>query len=59
MPAIGKQDPKRVKTASQEMLNSDPDLLNAVLAAGAARASEGTSSAAEPAEKKGGKRRKV
>ncbi|KAK3192222.1 hypothetical protein K4F52_001852 [Lecanicillium sp. MT-2017a] len=32
VPAIGKRDPKRVK-ASQEMLNADPELLEAVLAA--------------------------
>lgn len=32
VPAIGKQDPKRVK-ASQEMLDANPDLLDAVLAA--------------------------
>jgi signal peptidase complex subunit 2 len=32
VPLIGKQDPKRVK-ASQDMLNANPDLLEAVLAA--------------------------
>lgn len=35
VPAIGKQDPKRVK-ASQETLDANPDLLDAVLAASGA-----------------------
>lgn len=55
VPAIGKADPKRVKLASQAILDANPDLLDAVLAANA----EGSSTAAEAAEKKGGKRRKA
>ncbi|KAH7326356.1 microsomal signal peptidase 25 kDa subunit-domain-containing protein [Stachybotrys elegans] len=57
VPIIGRQDPKRVKMASKEMLDSNPELLDAVLAANAGTAA--TSTAAEPVEKKGGKRRKA
>ncbi|KAF4503846.1 hypothetical protein G6O67_008786 [Ophiocordyceps sinensis] len=58
IPVIGKQDPKRVKLASQEMLDTNPDVLDAVLAANA-KQEQGSSTAAEPADKKGGKRRKA
>lgn len=54
VPIIGKRDPKRVKTASQDLLGDNPDLLDAVVAANAA-----ATTAAEPVEKKGGKRRKA
>lgn len=49
VPAVGKLDPKRVKSESQELLNTNPELLDAVLAASA--------TGAEPVE--GGKRRKA
>ncbi|POR34557.1 Signal peptidase complex subunit SPC2 [Tolypocladium paradoxum] len=55
VPVIGKADPKRVKLASQTMLDANPELLDALLAANP----EGSSTAAEAAEKKGGKRRKA
>lgn len=68
VPAIGRQDPAKVKSASQDLLDANPDLLDAVMAgAGKAKGSEGataaaattasTTTAAEPTEKKG-KRRK-
>ncbi|KYK56943.1 Signal peptidase complex subunit 2 [Drechmeria coniospora] len=56
IPAIGKQDPKRVKIVSQDKLDANPELLEAVLAASAA---DGSASGAEPTEKKAGKRRKA
>jgi signal peptidase complex subunit 2 len=60
IPAIGKHDVKRVKTASQEMLDANPELLDAILSAsGDASVAASTTTAAEPAEKKGGKRRKA
>ncbi|GJN80458.1 microsomal signal peptidase subunit [Purpureocillium lilacinum] len=62
VPAIGRRDPKRVKLASQAMLDANPDLLDAVLAANSAQAEgekSGAATGAEPAEKKGGKRRKA
>ncbi|PNY29197.1 Signal peptidase complex subunit SPC2 [Tolypocladium capitatum] len=55
VPTIGRADPKRVKLASQALLEENPGLLDAVLAANA----EGSSTAAEAAEKKDGKRRKA
>lgn len=58
IPIVGKQDPKRVKLASQKMLDTNPDLLDAVLAANAEE-ERGSSTAAEAADKKGGKRRKA
>lgn len=45
VPLIGKQDPKRVK-ASREMLDANPDLLDAVLAA------SGTEAAGEARQRK-------
>ncbi|UNI25089.1 hypothetical protein JDV02_010793 [Purpureocillium takamizusanense] len=66
VPLIGRRDPKRVKLASQAMLDANPDLLDAVLAAnnssgsaGEDPASSSAATGAEPAEKKGGKRRKA
>ncbi|KAJ6444829.1 Signal peptidase complex subunit 2 [Purpureocillium lavendulum] len=62
VPAIGRLDPKRVKLASQAMLDANPDLLDAVMAANAAQADgsqAGAATGAEAAEKKGGKRRKA
>lgn len=53
IPVVGKADPKRVKTASQKMLDDNPDLLEAVLAA----SSEAQATGAE--KKSGGKRRKA
>lgn len=58
IPIVGRQDPKRVKLASQAMVDADPHLLDAVLAANAAD-ERGSSTAAEPAGGKGGKRRKA
>jgi signal peptidase complex subunit 2 len=52
---IGRQDPKRVKTKSQEMFDENPELLDAVMAANA----EGASTSTETGGKKGGKRRKA
>lgn len=40
------------------MLDTNPDVLDAVLAANA-KQEQGSSTAAEPADKKGGKRRKA
>ncbi|KJZ73054.1 hypothetical protein HIM_07626 [Hirsutella minnesotensis 3608] len=56
---VGRQDPKRVKHASQKMIDSNPDLLDAVLAANTTEAEQATSTAAEAADTKGGKRRKA
>jgi signal peptidase complex subunit 2 len=53
---VGKADPKRVKSASQKMLDSNPELLDAVMAANAA----GDVAETTGTEKKsGGKRRKA
>ncbi|KAK2592227.1 hypothetical protein QQS21_010079 [Conoideocrella luteorostrata] len=54
VPAIGKRDPKKVKSVAQDMLGANPELLDAMLAGAG---DEGSSTAAETAEKKG-KRRK-
>jgi signal peptidase complex subunit 2 len=56
VPLIGKRDPKRVKTTSQELLDANPELLDAVLSAGGVGA---TTTAAEPAQNKADKRRKA
>ncbi|KAF4983289.1 hypothetical protein FZEAL_1274 [Fusarium zealandicum] len=53
VPLIGKRDPKRV-TVSQDLLDANPDVLDAILAANA-----GSSTAAEAAGSKGSKRRKA
>ncbi|UKZ81345.1 hypothetical protein TrVFT333_009117 [Trichoderma virens FT-333] len=52
VPVVGKLDPKRIKSESQDMLNANPELLDAILAANSASAT-----GAEAAE--GGKRRKA
>ncbi|KAK4073375.1 uncharacterized protein Triagg1_5201 [Trichoderma aggressivum f. europaeum] len=52
VPVVGKLDPKRIKSESQDMLNANPELLDAILAA-----NSGSSTGAEAAE--GGKRRKA
>ncbi|KAH7002055.1 microsomal signal peptidase 25 kDa subunit-domain-containing protein [Ilyonectria destructans] len=57
VPLIGKGDPKRV-TVSQELLDANPDVLDAILAANSA-AAVGSSTAADAAGKQGGKRRKA
>ena len=54
MPVIGLRDPKRVKTESQKILDANPELLNAYLAA----TTEG-STGAEVVNEQGGKRRKA
>ncbi|KAL7786771.1 microsomal signal peptidase 25 kDa subunit domain-containing protein [Trichoderma ceciliae] len=54
VPVVGKLDPKRIKSESQDVLNANPELLDAVLAATSPSAS---STGAEAAE--GGKRRKA
>ena len=51
--AIGKHDLRRVKPSTHDV---NPELLDAVLAASAA---DGSSTAAEPVDSKGGKRRKA
>ncbi|KAK7415411.1 hypothetical protein QQZ08_012352 [Neonectria magnoliae] len=56
VPLIGKCDPKRV-TVSQELLDANPDVLDAILAANSATA-EGSTTAAEATGKKANKRRK-
>ncbi|KAG6118481.1 hypothetical protein E4U13_000195 [Claviceps humidiphila] len=56
VPAIGKQDPNKVKSVAQEFVNANPELLDAMMA-GSGPADEGGSTSAETAEKKG-KRRK-
>ncbi|KEY70024.1 hypothetical protein S7711_04039 [Stachybotrys chartarum IBT 7711] len=58
VPVIGKHDPRRVKAESQALYDANPELLDAVLAANTEGVS-GASTAAEPTEKKGGKRRKA
>ncbi|CAM1503031.1 Fc.00g078070.m01.CDS01 [Cosmosporella sp. VM-42] len=57
VPAIGKRDPKRV-AVSQDLLDANPDVLDAILAADSAGA-VGSSTAAEPVGKKGKQRRKA
>ncbi|KAJ4858310.1 hypothetical protein N5P37_007808 [Trichoderma harzianum] len=52
VPVVGKADPKRIKSESQDMLNANPELLDAILAA-----NSGSATGAEAAE--GGKRRKA
>lgn len=59
IPIIGKMDPKRIKIASQEMLDTNPDLLNAVLAANAVEDTTGSSTTGADSTSKGGKRRKA
>ncbi|RFU76178.1 microsomal signal peptidase subunit [Trichoderma arundinaceum] len=54
VPVVGKLDPKRIKSESQDMLNANPELLDAVLAANNASASATGTETAE-----GGKRRKA
>ncbi|KAM6484580.1 microsomal signal peptidase 25 kDa subunit-domain-containing protein [Trichoderma sp. SZMC 28011] len=49
---VGKADPKRIKSESQDMLNANPELLDAILAA-----NSGSATGAEAAE--GVKRRKA
>ena len=49
VPLVARYDPKRVNTVSQELLDADPALLDAVLKAGEATGTDA---------KKGGKRRK-
>ena len=56
VPVIGKGDPKRV-AVSQELLDANPDVLDAILAADAA-GTVGSTTAAEPVSKKGKQRRK-
>jgi hypothetical protein len=55
VPAIGKQDPKKVKSASLEIYGTNPELLDAMLAGAG---DEGSASGANATEKKG-KRRKA
>ncbi|KAF7564075.1 hypothetical protein G7046_g77 [Stylonectria norvegica] len=55
VPLIGKRDPKRI-TVSQELLDANPDVLDAILAANSATAA-GSSTAAEAASKKGSRKR--
>ncbi|QUC22361.1 uncharacterized protein UV8b_06602 [Ustilaginoidea virens] len=59
VPAIGKQDPAKVKSVAQDMLGANPELLDAVLASGVSGGGEATSTstAAETAEKKGQRRK--
>ncbi|KAK4061951.1 hypothetical protein H0G86_007553 [Trichoderma simmonsii] len=52
VPVVGKADPKRIKSESQDMLNANPELLDAILAA-----NSGSATGADVAE--GGKRRKA
>ncbi|KAL7813944.1 microsomal signal peptidase 25 kDa subunit domain-containing protein [Trichoderma aethiopicum] len=54
VPIVGKLDPKRIKSESQDMLNASPEILDAILAANNAAAA---STGAEAVE--GGKRRKA
>ncbi|KAG6042062.1 hypothetical protein E4U41_006183 [Claviceps citrina] len=56
VPAIGRQDPKRVKTVAQDLLQANPELLSAVLA-GSGSGDGAGSTATETGENKG-KRRK-
>jgi signal peptidase complex subunit 2 len=51
VPLIGKRDPKRVKMASQELIDGNPELLDAILAA--------NSTATEATDNKAEKRRKA
>lgn len=51
IPLVGQYDPKRIKAASQDLLDTNPELLDAVLAA--------NTSGAETTDKSGGKRRKA
>ncbi|KAG5983426.1 hypothetical protein E4U55_008196 [Claviceps digitariae] len=56
VPAIGKQDPKRIKSVAQDLVGANPELLDAMLT-GTTPGDEAGSTAAETTEKKG-KRRK-
>lgn len=52
VPVIGKLDPRRIKSESQDMLNANPELLDAILAA-----NNGASTGADASE--GGRQRKA
>ncbi|KAF4122939.1 Microsomal signal peptidase 25 kDa subunit (SPC25) [Geosmithia morbida] len=53
VPIIGKADPTRVKSASQELIDANPELLDAILAG------DSMADASGAVKKTGGKRRKV
>ncbi|KAG5927976.1 hypothetical protein E4U42_001453 [Claviceps africana] len=58
VPAIGKQDPRRIKSVAQDLVGANPELLDAMLAGeGTGPGENAASTAAETTEKKG-KRRK-
>ncbi|KAG5952742.1 hypothetical protein E4U53_000012 [Claviceps sorghi] len=58
VPAVGKQDPKRIKGVAQDLVGANPELLDAVLAgAVSGPGNDAESTAAETTAKKG-KRRK-
>jgi hypothetical protein len=52
VPVIGKVDPRRIKSESQDMLNANPELLDAILAA-----NNGAATGVDASE--GGRQRKV
>jgi signal peptidase complex subunit 2 len=56
VPLIGRLDPKRVKTASQDMLAANPELLDAIAAQ--ASGAEANTAGGGGGSSKGGKRRK-
>jgi len=56
VPAIGRVDPKRIKSESQSLLSSSPEVLDMLLAASS---EPGAASGADTPAKKGGKRRKA
>lgn len=56
VPAVGKQDPQRIKSVAEDLVQGNPELLDAMLAE-AAPPEEAASTAAETTGKKG-KRRK-
>jgi signal peptidase complex subunit 2 len=58
IPLVGKLDPKRIKSATHELLESSPGVLDALLAASSASAT-GSAVSAEATAKKAGKRRKA
>ncbi|KAG6010823.1 hypothetical protein E4U21_004211 [Claviceps maximensis] len=56
VPAIGKQDPKRIKSVAQDLVGANPELLDAMLA-GTAPGDEAGSTAADTTEKKSRRRK--
>ncbi len=65
VPVVGRLDPRRIRSQTQDLLLSSPDVLDALLAASSSppaiktQGSDVKATGAEPTPKKGGKRRKA